>query len=51
MENRKTQNHLDAVKNGVIQTGSVITSAGLILAGTFAVLGTLQFKCSFNLVL
>ena len=50
-KNKKTQNHLDAVKNGVIQTGSVITSAGLILAGTFAVLGTLQFKCSFNLVL
>ncbi|HDR7784737.1 MULTISPECIES: MMPL family transporter [Bacillus] len=43
-KNRKTQNHLDAVKNGVIQTGSVITSAGLILAGTFAVLGTLPIQ-------
>ncbi|MGR5976479.1 MMPL family transporter [Bacillus paranthracis] len=31
-------------KNGVIQTGSVITSAGLILAGTFAVLGTLPIQ-------
>ncbi|WP_439019624.1 MMPL family transporter [Bacillus thuringiensis] len=43
-KNRKTQNHLDAVRNGVIQTGSVITSAGLILAGTFAVLGTLPIQ-------
>ncbi|HHT7236767.1 MULTISPECIES: MMPL family transporter [Bacillus cereus group] len=43
-KNRKKQNHLDAVKNGVIQTGSVITSAGLILAGTFAVLGTLPIQ-------
>ncbi|MFJ8238838.1 MMPL family transporter [Bacillus tropicus] len=51
-KNRKTQNHLDAVKNGVIQTGSVITSAGLILAGTFAVLGTLpiQVLVQFGLV-
>ncbi len=38
------KNHLDAVKNGVIQTGSVITSAGLILVGTFAVLGTLPIQ-------
>ncbi|PDY25760.1 hypothetical protein COM83_03225 [Bacillus cereus] len=43
-KNRKKQKHLDAVKNGVIQTGSVITSAGLILAGTFAVLGTLPIQ-------
>ncbi|MEK7016573.1 MMPL family transporter [Bacillus sp. FSL R9-9410] len=43
-KNRKKQNHVDAVKNGVIQTGSVITSAGLILAGTFAVLGTLPIQ-------
>ncbi|MCZ6944991.1 MMPL family transporter, partial [Bacillus mycoides] len=43
-KNRKKQNHVDAVKSGVIQTGSVITSAGLILAGTFAVLGTLPIQ-------
>ena len=43
-KNKKKQNHLEAVKNGVIQTGSVITSAGLILAGTFAVLGTLPIQ-------
>ncbi|MBM7567457.1 MMPL family transporter [Paenibacillus sacheonensis] len=33
-----------AVKEGVSQTGSVITSAGLILAGTFAVLATLPIQ-------
>ncbi|SFT01153.1 MMPL family transporter [Paenibacillus sp. BC26] len=33
-----------AVKGGVSQTGSVITSAGLILAGTFAVLATLPIQ-------
>ena len=42
--NRKTQSIKAAVKNGVIQTGSVITSAGLILAGTFAVLATLPIQ-------
>ncbi|MGG0727837.1 MMPL family transporter [Bacillus paramycoides] len=43
-KNRKNQSHVEAVKNGVMQTGSVITSAGLILAGTFAVLGTLPIQ-------
>jgi putative drug exporter of the RND superfamily len=33
-----------AVKEGVAETGSVITSAGLILAGTFAVLTTLPIQ-------
>ncbi|WML49048.1 MMPL family transporter [Neobacillus sp. PS3-34] len=33
-----------AVKDGVAETGSVITSAGLILAGTFAVLATLPIQ-------
>jgi len=33
-----------ATKEGVSQTGSVITSAGLILAGTFAVLTTLPIQ-------
>ncbi|RUL52030.1 MMPL family transporter [Lysinibacillus antri] len=42
--NRKTQGLKEAVKNGVAQTGSVITSAGLILAGTFAVLATLPIQ-------
>ncbi|MEL3959968.1 MMPL family transporter [Lysinibacillus endophyticus] len=42
--NRKTQSIKEAVKNGVTQTGSVITSAGLILAGTFAVLATLPIQ-------
>ncbi|PWA10656.1 MMPL family transporter [Pueribacillus theae] len=41
---KHTQTHLDAVANGVSQTGSVITSAGLILAGTFAVLTTLPIQ-------
>ncbi|HWK21849.1 MAG TPA: MMPL family transporter [Ureibacillus sp.] len=42
--NRKKQGLKEAVKNGVAQTGSVITSAGLILAGTFAVLATLPIQ-------
>lgn len=42
--NRKTQSLKESVKNGVAQTGSVITSAGLILAGTFAVLATLPIQ-------
>lgn len=34
----------DAIVAGVAQTGAVITSAGLILAGTFAVLATLPIQ-------
>ncbi|NHM32914.1 MMPL family transporter [Neobacillus terrae] len=34
----------EAVRDGVAETGSVITSAGLILAGTFAVLATLPIQ-------
>ncbi|KAA0786798.1 MMPL family transporter [Bacillus sp. BB56-3] len=51
-KNKRSQPHLEAVKNGVVQTGSVITSAGLILAGTFAVLATLpiQVLVQFGLV-
>ncbi|HDR6271305.1 TPA: MMPL family transporter [Bacillus cereus] len=51
-KNKRNQPHLEAVKNGVVQTGSVITSAGLILAGTFAVLATLpiQVLVQFGLV-
>lgn len=41
---RKTSDHLTAVEEGVVRTGSVITSAGLILAGTFAVLATLPIQ-------
>lgn len=33
-----------AIREGVMESGSVITSAGLILAGTFAVLGTLPIQ-------
>ena len=43
-KNRKTQNLKESVKNGIAQTGSVITSAGLILAGTFAILATLPIQ-------
>ncbi|MFC4321806.1 MMPL family transporter [Litchfieldia salsa] len=35
---------LQAIKEGVAETGGVITSAGLILAGTFAVLTTLPIQ-------
>lgn len=41
---RKTTDHLTAVEEGVVRTGNVITSAGLILAGTFAVLATLPIQ-------
>jgi RND superfamily putative drug exporter len=34
----------DAIAQGVSETSSVITSAGLILAGTFAVLATLPIQ-------
>lgn len=43
-KNRKTKGLKESVKLGVAQTGSVITSAGLILAGTFAVLATLPIQ-------
>lgn len=43
-ENRKTKNSRLAIANGVRETSSVITSAGLILAGTFAVLATLPIQ-------
>lgn len=43
-KNRKTQPHREAIAKGVSETSSVITSAGLILAGTFAVLATLPIQ-------
>lgn len=43
-KNRRTQPHRLAIANGVSETSSVITSAGLILAGTFAVLATLPIQ-------
>lgn len=44
--------HRDAIVNGVAETGAVITSAGLILAGTFAVLASLpiQLLVQFGIV-
>lgn len=41
---RKSMPLKDAVREGVTETGGVITSAGLILAGTFAVLATLPIQ-------
>lgn len=43
-KNRKSQSIKESVKNGIAQTGAVITSAGLILAGTFAILATLPIQ-------
>ncbi|MGV3464210.1 MAG: MMPL family transporter [Heyndrickxia sp.] len=43
-KNRRTHPHRHAIANGVSETSSVITSAGLILAGTFAVLATLPIQ-------
>lgn len=41
---RKEMPLKDAIREGVTETGGVITSAGLILAGTFAVLATLPIQ-------
>ncbi|MGG0178919.1 MMPL family transporter [Gottfriedia acidiceleris] len=43
-KNKKKQTHREAVSNGVAKTGAVISSAGLILAGTFLVLATLPIQ-------
>lgn len=43
-KNRRTQPHRQAIANGISETSSVITSAGLILAGTFAILATLPIQ-------
>lgn len=44
--------HKEAITNGIASTGAVITSAGLILAGTFLVLATLpiQLLVQFGIV-
>jgi uncharacterized membrane protein YdfJ with MMPL/SSD domain len=51
-KNKRNQPNRQAIANGVSETSSVITSAGLILAGTFAVLATLpiQVLLQFGLV-
>lgn len=52
-KNRKrNRKHQDSIAGGVASTGAVITSAGLILAGTFAVLATLpiQLLVQFGIV-
>ena len=51
-QKRKTMTLSQAIREGVGETGSVITSAGLILAGTFAVLATLpiQVLVQFGLI-
>ncbi|MEK4228170.1 MMPL family transporter [Solibacillus sp. FSL H8-0538] len=41
---QKGQGHKESIAGGVASTGAVITSAGLILAGTFAVLATLPIQ-------
>ncbi|MFC4599303.1 MMPL family transporter [Cohnella hongkongensis] len=43
-QKRKKMPLKQAIKEGVGETGAVITSAGLILAGTFAVLATLPIQ-------
>ncbi|MCD1259043.1 MMPL family transporter [Paenibacillus athensensis] len=43
-QERKVRSLREAIRLGVSQTSSVITSAGLILAGTFAVLATLPIQ-------
>ncbi|MDA0185641.1 MMPL family transporter [Solirubrobacter phytolaccae] len=47
-EARKTRSHEDAVIYGLERTGGVITSAGLILAGTFSVLLATQLESLFQ---
>lgn len=43
-KNRQTNSNRSAISNGVTDTSRVITSAGLILAGTFAVLTSLPIQ-------
>jgi uncharacterized membrane protein YdfJ with MMPL/SSD domain len=43
-KNKRFMPHRQAIAAGVSETSSVITSAGLILAGTFAVLATLPIQ-------
>lgn len=43
-KNKRTMEHRQAIASGVSETSSVITSAGLILAATFAVLATLPIQ-------
>lgn len=43
-KNKRTLPHGEAIAKGVSETSNVITSAGLILAGTFAVLATLPIQ-------
>lgn len=43
-KNERTMEHRQAIASGVSETSSVITSAGLILAATFAVLATLPIQ-------
>ncbi|MFT8871965.1 MAG: MMPL family transporter [Sporolactobacillus sp.] len=43
-KNRQLMPHREAIASGVSETSTVITSAGLILAGTFAVLATLPIQ-------
>lgn len=43
-KNKKRMPHREAIAKGVSETSSVITSAGLILAGTFAVLALLPIQ-------
>ena len=47
-EARRTRSHEDAVIFGLERTGGVITSAGLILAGTFSVLLATQLESLFQ---
>ncbi|MDQ0231793.1 MMPL family transporter [Metabacillus malikii] len=52
-KNRKRGlSHVESISKGVASTGSVITSAGIILAGTFAVLASLpiQLLVQFGIV-
>ncbi|MGN7477815.1 MMPL family transporter [Solibacillus silvestris] len=52
-KNRKRGlSHKEAISNGIASTGAVITSAGLILAGTFLVLASLpiQLLVQFGIV-
>jgi RND superfamily putative drug exporter len=47
-ELRRDQDHENAVLNGLVRTGGVITSAGLILAGTFCTLLATELESLFQ---
>jgi len=48
-ESTKSLGMIEGIKDAIGQTGGVVTSAGIILAGTFSILATLPLRDLFQL--